>query len=171
MRLLRRSGYGGCGMPGDIPRIYWDACVLLSYVEGTPERLPVLEEVLTRAERREIEIVTSTISRVEVAYMGDDEAARVEAEPKIDDLWNYSSPINLVELYDQIADSARDLIRAAKSKELSLGPCDAMHIATAMHSSCTELHTYDKKLPRFSTEAGLPIHEPNNPQERLPSQD
>jgi len=155
-------------MPGDTPRICWDACVLISYIEARADRLPVIEEMFSRAEKGEIELVTSVVSRVEVAYAGDDEAGRDESEGDIAQLWTPHSPITAVELYDSIADAARGLIRRAKDRDRRLTPLDAIHVATAMEIA-DELQSYDTQLHGFSGDAGIPIHEPRNPQERLES--
>lgn len=58
-------------MPDELSRIYWDANVPLSYISGVADRLPVIEELLKRARAREIELLTSSISRVEVAFARD----------------------------------------------------------------------------------------------------
>lgn len=44
-------------MPEPKPRIYWDACVVLHYIEGSPRWLPALDALLEQAsEQRSIEI-------------------------------------------------------------------------------------------------------------------
>jgi len=55
-------------MPDKPRRIYWDSCVLLSYVNGDDDRKDLLEQLFEEAEAEAIEILTSTLSVVEVAY-------------------------------------------------------------------------------------------------------
>ncbi len=55
-------------MPSKISRLYWDANVFLSYVDGTPDRLPHIEPLFREAEQEKVEIVTSTASIAEVAF-------------------------------------------------------------------------------------------------------
>ena len=50
------------------PRVYWDANVMLSYLNAVPERLPVIEELLRQSRAAAIEIVTSALSIAEVAF-------------------------------------------------------------------------------------------------------
>jgi hypothetical protein len=51
-------------MPDGLARIYWDACVLLSYINGIPDRLPDLEWYLERSGKG-FQLVTSTVTIVE----------------------------------------------------------------------------------------------------------
>lgn len=49
--------------------IYWDSCVFLHYIDGTPEWLPILDALLDEASATdELIIVTSTVSISEVAF-------------------------------------------------------------------------------------------------------
>lgn len=36
-------------MVGDVPRIYWDTCVFLSYINGIADRLATVDELVNRA--------------------------------------------------------------------------------------------------------------------------
>ncbi len=49
-------------------RVYWDACVFLSYINGEQERLPVIDALLEESRSGKIEIITSTVSLAEVAF-------------------------------------------------------------------------------------------------------
>lgn len=53
--------------PDGKPLVYWDADVFLSYVNGTPDRLPHLDAFLEKS-GKDIQLITSTISIVEVAF-------------------------------------------------------------------------------------------------------
>lgn len=57
-------------MPDDDSRVYWDANVLLSYINGVADRVPIIEELFRQARAGEIELLTSSVSRVEVAFAG-----------------------------------------------------------------------------------------------------
>ena len=52
-------------MPDAPRRVYWDANVLLSWLEDHPERAPMLELLLGDARAGTLEIVTSILSTVE----------------------------------------------------------------------------------------------------------
>ena len=60
-------------MPGKVKVIYWDACIFLHYFEQTPEYIGILDALLDdSAENRGIEIITSVLSIVEVAYVAEE---------------------------------------------------------------------------------------------------
>lgn len=92
----------------------WDANVLLSYINGVADRVPVIEELFRQARAGEIELLTSSVSRVEVAFAAAEKHAGAldpETEGQIDTLWTPGSPVKTVEFYDLIGDGARALIR------------------------------------------------------------
>ena len=60
-------------MPTDAACVYWDACVVLSYINADSERLPVLEELLAEARRGEARIVISALSVGEVALAAEEQ--------------------------------------------------------------------------------------------------
>jgi predicted nucleic acid-binding protein len=62
-------------MPDKPRRVYWDSNVPLSYLNGVPDRLPTIEELFRQARAEEIELLTSSISRVEVAYIQSEKAS------------------------------------------------------------------------------------------------
>lgn len=67
-----RISFGSCVMAGSVPRSYLDACVLISYIENDPTRAHEIGELFRRAQAQEIELLTSVISRVEVAYSSEE---------------------------------------------------------------------------------------------------
>jgi predicted nucleic acid-binding protein len=72
------------------PRIYWDSNVFLSYINGLSDRLPEIETLLLEAEKDTIELLTSTLSIVEVAYATaekDQHALDDQTEERINKLW------------------------------------------------------------------------------------
>jgi len=171
----------------DLPLIYWDACVPLSYINGYAERLPHIEGIL-QSSGRNVQIITSVFSIVEVAFALKEQQKKKlapETEEKIERLWQAGSPIVLVEFYELLAIKARNLMRAAVEKGFSLKPGDALHLATADHLKVKEFQTYDD-LGRFSelTESHLAICKPiasqpvmvaetsqRQPEEKLPEED
>ena len=157
-------------MPGETPLIYLDACVLLSYVDGDEDRVPIIDELFRRVRAGELELITSVLSQVEVAFASAEKDAQVldpEIEAKIDQLWLPASPVVTVEFYDLIAWRARELIREAMARRESLKPPDAIHLATAERMDATEVFTYDTGLPKFRDLIDIPIGPPHNPQEPI----
>src|SRR5437762_1775954 len=91
---------GGFAMPEQRPRVYWDANVLLSFINGAPDRLPDVETLLLEAEKDTIELLTSALSIVEVAFGAAEQNQHKldeETKQRIDKLWVPTSPIKLVE--------------------------------------------------------------------------
>lgn len=157
-------------MPAD-RRVYWDACVLLAYVEGEPDRADVIEEVLDVARAGTIEIVTSIISQVEVSFAASERSSGVlddDVVAALDELWSPQSPIATVELFPMIADRSREIIRQGLPRGWTLKPMDAIHLATAQQLAVDEFQTYDDKLGRYSSDLGFPVREPAVAQLRLP---
>lgn len=152
-------------MPNEPSRVYWDSCVFLHYIEGTPEWMPILDSLLEEAsETKGLIIVTSTVSITEVAYAKiekDGKALDPEIEAAIDDLWNDRSAVKLVEYNEIIAREARTLIRKAVEMGRTLKPMDAIHLATAMNRKVEDFHTTDGPLKNV-TWAGLtfPVRDP-----------
>lgn len=155
-------------MPSRHRRIYWDSNCWLSLINAVPERLPVLNSLLSdsKNELGDIDLVTSVISKVEVAfaqreYQGSQPDRAVE--DAIDALWGDRSAVTLIEFHDRIGLQARELIRSGLHREWSLKPMDAIHLATAKWLDVDEFHTYDKRLIKegLSTHLGFPIGNPD----------
>jgi predicted nucleic acid-binding protein len=150
---------------------YWDACVFLAAVNGDPARLPHIEAMLDAASKGDIVILTSTLSKVEVAFGASEQLHKVldpAVEEKIEQLWDTGSPVKVVEFHEVLADDARRLIRHAVEKGWSLRPADAVHLATAMRHKATCFHTYDTRLPKFTGVIGIAVEEPISSAPMLP---
>jgi predicted nucleic acid-binding protein len=145
------------------PRIYWDSNVLLSYINGLSDRLPEIETLLLEAEKDTIELLTSTLSIVEVAFATaerDQHALDEQTEERINRLWIPSSPVKLVEFHRLIAEDARSLMRRALMKQWSLKPYDAVHLSTALRMAADEFHTYDEKLFKYDELVSYKVQRP-----------
>ncbi|MBI2760462.1 MAG: PIN domain-containing protein [Chloroflexi bacterium] len=151
-------------MPSGPRRIYWDACVFLSYINAIADRLPLIDALLEQGRQRfaDVEILTSELSIVEVAYGLSEQLGATAAIPPptaIDALWN-DPTIHLAEFHILIARDARQLIREAKMRDWSLQAADAIHLATASRMGAVEFHTYDDRLPKYSDIVPFSIHPP-----------
>ena len=153
-------------MPNRRRRIYWDSNCWLSLINAVPERVPILKSLLSdsKNELGDITLVTSVISKVEVAfaqseYQGNQLDRAVEEA--IDSLWA-DTAVTLIEFHDRIGLEARELIRSGLYREWSLKPMDAIHLATAKSFGVDEFHTYDNGLIKESLSAhlGFPIGNP-----------
>ena len=158
-------------MPEPVRSVYWDANVLLSWIDDHPERAPVIGLLLGDARSGTLEIVTSVVSTVEVAFAGSEGMTKTlspDIETTIGDLWAPGGPIRIVELYPLIATRARNLIREGVPRGWTgLKPHDAIHLATAKQIGVVEFHTYDDRLGRYADVLGFPICEPRSDQPRI----
>jgi len=158
-------------MPDAVKRIYWDADVFLTYVEGAPqERMLTLDAILDAAQSRQLEIYTSSLSITEVAFARYEQTGRLldpAVEQRLDTLWEDRGVVRIVDPHDLIVREARALIRLALPKGWSLKSNDAVHIATAMRMRVDEMQTYDKRLHKYAELAGIRILEPYADQPRL----
>jgi predicted nucleic acid-binding protein len=147
----------------DIPRVYWDACVLLHYIEGTPDRVETIASLLDAAERGEAIVYTSQLSIAEVAFGKEKKEGKAldpDVEERINKLWHPQSPVKLVEVHQLVAYEARSLMRQFLPRGWSLKPPDAIHFATAKELKVSEFFTYDDKLFRYSDELGFKVCAP-----------
>jgi predicted nucleic acid-binding protein len=152
-------------------KLYWDACIHLSLINGIPERLPAIEALIEEARRGDVLIYTSTVSLTEVAYAAiekDNHALNDDIEQKIDEMFADREVLKVVEYHELIAREARRKIRQAVEKGWSLKPMDAIHLATAARIGVTEFHTYDDRLLKYKGQMGFLIREPASLNPRLP---
>lgn len=151
-------------MVSGIARSYWDACVFLDFISGHPTHAPDIEAILETADQGKIEILTSTVTIAEVAFVQHEKANNVlspEIEARIEKLWIPPSPITLVEFHAGIAHAARQLMRRAIEHGSSgLKPFDAIHFATAEMLGVSEFNTYETRLARYSSLVGFTIRAP-----------
>jgi len=159
-------------MPSSRRRIYWDADVGLSYINGESDRLPTLDALLadSSSPKGSIELCTSELSEVEVAFAKaeqDKKALDSSIEKQIDKLWSDSETLKVVDYHHTIGIEARKMIRMGMEKGWQLKPMDAIHLATAKFLGVSEFHTYDKRLLKYSSEVGFPIVEPNTRKPRM----
>lgn len=153
-------------------QIYWDSPVWLSYINGEADRLPILDAILAEAASANgsVEIYTSVISQVEVAFAKSEEYGKAldpEIEGQIDQLWADRDAVKLVEFYDDIGKDARQLMRNAITRGWKLKPMDAIHLATAKKRGVVEIHTYDEPLFKYADVLGIPIRLPHSMQSRM----
>lgn len=156
----------------EVPRYYWDANVFLSYVDGTPERLPHIDALLSQARRGEIEIVTSVASITEVAFGSvemDERALSPEIQQQINGLWAPNSPVKLAEVSILMVEGARELMRQAIPEGRKVPkPMDAIHLSTAQRLRVAAFHTYDDPLLKIARRIGLTANTPIAESPHLP---
>lgn len=130
---------------------------------------PTVEALLELSERNNIEIYTSVLSIVEVAFTQDEKnshSINESVEETINNLWAPASPIKTIELYDYLAMKAKQLIRSGLEKGCMIKPADAIHLISAQSVGADEFHTYDKQLlsmehSKLKSILGFKLHEPS----------
>jgi len=151
--------------------LYWDTTVFLSYLNENPDRIQTLEAILDKVSTdKQHLIVTSTISKVEVAWLAHEKLNRVlnpDEEARIDALWNDSSVVEFVDFHDDIALLARDIMRSGMVKGWKLRTQDAIHLASAQWIQAYEVNTYDDKWKKYEEFLNITIKQPSVLQPRL----
>jgi len=123
-------------------RVYWDSCVFIDLLQRTPGRIEILQEYAMKAEKGELEIVTSAFALVEVAKLPNLGLSDSEIEQKI--VGFFDNPYIILRAVDRrVSTKAREIMRAVKMKGK-----DAVHVASAALSDVSVLHTYDGPLQR-----------------------
>jgi predicted nucleic acid-binding protein len=161
-------------MKSDTSLVYWDSCVFLSYINDEPGRSKVINDLFAEVEKGNGKILTSTVAIVEVACASHERTSSIlslEIQELLDQLW-MDSNISLVEVNQQIAELARQLIRDAIPNSWVLKPKDAVHLASALWidknvSKVNEFITYDTDLTKYQTMIGILVKEPYLLQQRL----
>ena len=137
--------------------------------------MPTLDAILDMSARGEIQLHTSEVSRVEVAFALVERQRRAldsQTEELIDSLWADTATITMVEYHSGISSVARGLMRQAVPHDWRLKPLDAIHLATAqwlldVGIQVAGFHTYDKSLEKYGSMVGFKICEPYTPNPRM----
>lgn len=125
-------------------RIYWDSCCIIDVLQRTPGQIAVLEEYITKAEKRELDIVTSAWALVEVNKFNgpplrSDQEAQIRAF--------FENPYILLRALDRrVGEKSREIMRHVSK----IKPKDAAHMASAALSNVSVMHTYDGDLIKAS---------------------
>lgn len=130
-------------------RVYWDACTWISYIneersitmkDGTVEnRFAMCEAVLKRAEKGEIEIVTSAFTLAEVCKSADAKTTNLSKLPYfLDHDFILVIPVN-----KNIGIKAQKILCSGLS---AMKPPDGTHLASAQRANAKEFHTFDADL-------------------------
>ena len=128
--------------------IYLDSCALVKLLVPEPES-GTLDEHLTDHNRRGVQAISSELSVTEVLRalirLGVDKNVHDEADVM---LHGYATlPLGPV------------LVSAGRLPHPDLRSLDALHLATAqlLGPAVSQFITYDKRLARFASDAGMPV--------------
>jgi predicted nucleic acid-binding protein len=103
----------------------------------------VLEQITQAAEKGELKIVTSIISKAEVAYLRGSDLLPLEQEQRIIDFFE-NDYLVVMPLDDWVCDEARRLTRAFHG--CGLRSPDYVHAATAVFHRVPLLQAYDRRI-------------------------
>jgi predicted nucleic acid-binding protein len=144
-----------------IPKIYWDSCVFLSFLSGEkvdPAAMGAMTEWAERADSGKAVILTSAVALIEVSY------AKLPARVAKSFHQLFSGPYyyriacghRVSELAAKLRVHYRDN-RAVNGKMLSTP--DAIHLASAITYEASEFHTFDGSgdPSAFKKKASLPL--------------
>ncbi len=152
-------------------RIYWDSNVFLDYFNKTPGRFADIHAILTdvRASQGRYKIVTSTLAKVEVAYIAAEKIAPEHypnVESILDAFWADTHLADLIEVSDDVITQARHLIRTAfRNGWRSFRAHDAIHLGTALWATklieVVAFQTYNlQDFQKFQGMVPFPIQAP-----------
>lgn len=148
-------------MSGTRPVYYWDTCLFLAWIKNEVSRKPgemdAIADILRRFRKREVSLVTSLITVVEIT------TAKLPAgtEGMIESVMQ-SPNFTRAAVEIRVANLARDLRNYYLGRESAGGKTltvpDSIHVATAIHYRVTEMHTFDgKDNAKFNSLGLLPL--------------
>ena len=138
-------------MPGVRPIYYWDTCLFLAWIKHEERKsgeMDGVREVIERAKRRDVIIVTSVLTSTELLQS--------KLPAGLDNLFHgLMKRIEQKSIDLKIARLAHDIRdhyarRAHEFAGKTLAPPDALHLATAIIYRATESHTFDGSNGRNS---------------------
>lgn len=128
-------------MPGSNPLYYWDACLFVAWLKDEQRKLGEMDgvrETIARWRRREVRIMTSVLTSVEVL------ASRIPVgmDTHFAGLLKRISRTGVDIKVTSLAHDLRNYYAQKGGKMLSTP--DAIHLATAIHYRADEFHTFDE---------------------------
>ena len=131
-------------MAGADPIYYWDTCLFLAWIkdEQRPSgEMDGVREVIARAKRREVKIITSVLTMVEVLQS----RLPVGMDRLFTDMIKRVNKLGMDSKVAALAHDIRDyhIVNAHAFGGKTLSTPDAIHLATAILYRATEFHTFD----------------------------
>ena len=134
-------------MPGKVPVYYWDSCLFLAWLKDEERKqgeMDGVREVVDRAKRREIIIITSVLTAVEVL------SSKIPAgmDTLFKGMMKRVTQIGMDIRVAGLAHDVRNYYVTQGGKTVSTP--DAIHLATAILHRVNEFHTFDSDNSRGS---------------------
>ncbi|WP_281299914.1 MULTISPECIES: type II toxin-antitoxin system VapC family toxin [unclassified Iodidimonas] len=134
-----------------VEKIYWDSDCFLGHLCAEAGKVEKCKDVLERAERGEVIIVTSALTLAEVLWMRGGPRVQKDKAELVQKFFRRSY-IRVYNVTRKLSESAQILVW-----DNSIKPKDAIHVATAIHLVADALETFDKKLISKSGTVGKPL--------------
>lgn len=125
----------------DKPKIYWDACVFISWISGFPRetsQIAGMEDIVRAVDKSKIILITSVVTWIETL----DGAMNDNAKDKFRELLRRPNILE-VEVHRDIARLAHEIRNHYKGLGRITGVADSIHLATAIWAEVKEFHTFD----------------------------
>jgi predicted nucleic acid-binding protein len=131
-------------MNGADPIYYWDTCLFLAWIKDEQRKsgeMDGVREVIARHKKRELKIITSTLTTVEALQS----KLPVGLERLFGDLMKRVIRIGVDGKVAAMAHDIRDFYarNAAQNAGKTVSTPDAIHLATAILYRASEFHTFD----------------------------
>jgi predicted nucleic acid-binding protein len=131
-------------MAGNEPVYYWDTCLFLAWIKDEERKsgeMDGVREIIERHKRREVKILTSVMTTVEVLQ------SRVPAgmERLFEGLMKRLTRASVDSKVALMAHDIRNyyILRPSEFGGKTVSAPDAVHLATAVLYRATEFHTFD----------------------------
>ena len=129
------------------PIYCWDSSVLLAVLKNEPrsnEEISGLNIVLSEIDKQEAKVIFSAILKIEVleCEMDSSETNMFDKAMQRSNIQEISTSKIITDLARKIRDYYQQQSRIDGKKTLSVADC--VHLATAIHYSADEFHTYDE---------------------------
>lgn len=138
-------------MVGRLPLYYWDACLFLAWIkdeERQGDEMAGVREVISRARRREVILMTSVLTSTEVLQSKIPVGMITLFGGLMRRLEQKSIDIKIARLAHDLRDHYSARANQFGGKTLSVP--DALHLATAIIYRADEFHTFDASNSRNS---------------------
>ncbi len=131
-------------MAGAEPIYYWDTCLFLAWIKDEERKngeMDGVREVIERFKKREVKIITSVLTNVEVLQS----RLPVGMERLFVDFMKRISKLGMDTKVASLAHDIRDyyMRNASQYDGKTLSTPDAIHLATAILYRANEFHTFD----------------------------
>lgn len=150
-------------------RLYFDSSVYLALLNNEPGRVATVSAVIEDAERRSVQIFTSTVTLAEVAFFKPIGVplALGAIDERIDNLLQNPRITTLVQFTPGLAIRAREYVRSREARSARLTVLDAIHLASAATASVDRFCAYDADFRPFGRLVDFQIGEPETMNPRL----